>query len=50
MSKKRRDTDFIGDIQEAMGMSALYTKDLTFRKLEKRRMRLFAISRSWERL
>ena len=31
MSKKRRDKDFLGDINEAMNLIGLYTKGLTYR-------------------
>ena len=31
MSKKRKNMDFIGDIQDAMEMAAIYTRGLTFR-------------------
>jgi len=30
MSKKRRDKDFLGDINEAMNLVGLYTKGLTY--------------------
>lgn len=32
MSKKRRDRDFLGDINEAMEIILLYTKGLTYGK------------------
>jgi len=48
MSKKRRDTDFIGDIQEAMELSALYTKGLTFRKFLEDRKTQDAVVRNLE--
>jgi uncharacterized protein with HEPN domain len=48
MSKKRRDTDFIGDIQEAMEMSALYTKGLTYRKFLEDRKTQDAVVRNLE--
>ena len=48
MSKKRRDIDFIGDIQEAMEMAALYTKGLTFRKFLEDRKTQDAVIRNLE--
>ena len=48
MSKKRRDTDFIGDIKEAMEMSALYTKGLTFHKFLEDRKTQDAVVRNLE--
>ena len=48
MSKKRRDTDFIGDIQEAMEMSALYTKGLTYSKFFDDRKTQDAVVRNLE--
>ncbi|MBI5233022.1 MAG: DUF86 domain-containing protein [Deltaproteobacteria bacterium] len=39
MSKKRRDKDFLEDIQEAINLIGLYTKGLTYRKfLEDRKV------------
>jgi uncharacterized protein with HEPN domain len=48
MSKKRRDTDFIGDIQEAMELSVLYAKGLTFRKFLEDRKTQDAVVRNLE--
>ena len=48
MSKKRRDIDFIGDIQEAMELSALYTKGLTLRKFLEDRKTQDAVVRNLE--
>jgi len=48
MSKKRRDIDFIGDIQEAMELSVLYTKGLTFRKFLEDRKTQDAVVRNLE--
>jgi len=33
MSKKRRDKDFLGDINEAMNLVGLYTKKLAYKEL-----------------
>jgi uncharacterized protein with HEPN domain len=48
MSKKRRDADFIGDMKEAMEMSALYTKGLTYRKFLDDRKTQDAVVRNLE--
>lgn len=48
MSKKRRDTDFVGDIREAMGLSAQYTKGLTFKKFLEDRKTQDAVVRNLE--
>jgi len=48
MSKKRRDKDFLGDIQEAMEAVALYTKGLTLRKFLEDRKTRDAVVRNFE--
>lgn len=48
MSKKRRAIDFIGDIQEAVEMSASYTKGLTYRKFLDDRKTQDAVVRNLE--
>ena len=48
MSKKRRDRDFLGDIQEALEMIRLYTKGLTYRKFLDDRKTQDAVVRNFE--
>jgi uncharacterized protein with HEPN domain len=48
MSKKRRDKDFLGDIQEAMEAVAFYTKGMTFRKFLDDRKTQDAVVRNFE--
>lgn len=48
MSKKRRDKDFLGDINEAMNLIGLYTKGLTYRKFLEDRKAQDAIVRNFE--
>lgn len=48
MSKKKRDKDFIGDIQEAIEMVRLYTKGLTYRKFLDDRKTRDAVVRNFE--
>jgi len=48
MSKKRRDKDFLGDINEAMNLIGLYTKGLTYRKFLEDRKAQDAIVRNLE--
>ncbi len=48
MSKKRRDKDFLGDINEAMGMIRLYTKGLTYRNFFEDRKTQDAVVRNFE--
>jgi uncharacterized protein with HEPN domain len=48
MSKKRRDMDFLGDINEAMNLIGLYTKGLTYRKFLEDRKAQDAIVRNFE--
>lgn len=48
MFKKRRDVDFLGDINEAMGMIRFYTKGLTYRKFLEDRKTQDAVVRNFE--
>lgn len=48
MSKKRRDRDFLGDIQEAMEMIRLYTKGFTYQKFLYDRKTQDAVVRNFE--
>jgi uncharacterized protein with HEPN domain len=48
MSKKKRDKDFLGDIQEAIEMVSLYTKGLTYRKFLDDRKTQDAVIRNFE--
>ena len=48
MSKKRRDEDFLGDINEAMELISLYTKGLTYRKFLEDRKAQDAVARNLE--
>lgn len=48
MSKKRRDEDFLGDINEAMELISLYTKGLTYRKFLEDRKAQDAVVRNLE--
>lgn len=48
MSKRRRDKDFLGDIQEAMEMVSAYTKGLTYRKFLQDRKTQDAVVRNFE--
>ena len=48
MSKKRRDKDFIGDIQEAMEAVASYTKGLTYKTFLEDRKTQDAVVRNFE--
>lgn len=48
MSKKRRDRDFLGDIQEALEMIRLYTKGFTYRKFFDDRKTQDAVVRNFE--
>ncbi len=48
MSKKRRDRDFLGDIQEAAEMVILYTKGFTYQKLLEDRKTQDAVVRNFE--
>lgn len=45
---KRRDREFLGDIQEAMEMVALYTKGFTYRKFLEDRKTQDAVVRNFE--
>jgi len=48
MSKKRRDKDFIGDIQEAMEAVAGYTRGLTYKTFLEDRKTQDAVVRNFE--
>ena len=48
MSKKRRDLDFLGDVQDAMDMVAIYTKGLTYHKFLADRKTQDAVVRNFE--
>lgn len=48
MSKKRRDKDFLGDINEAMNLVGLYTKKLAYREFLEDRKAQDAIVRNLE--
>jgi uncharacterized protein with HEPN domain len=48
MSKKRRDKDFLGDINEAMNLIGLYTKGLTYKKFLTDRKTRDAVVRNFE--
>lgn len=48
MSKKRRDKDFLGDINEAMNLIGLYTKELAYREFLEDRKAQDAIVRNLE--
>ncbi len=48
MSKKRRDKDSLGDIQEAVEMVSIYTKGFTYRKFLQDRKTQDAVVRNFE--
>ena len=48
MSKRRRDKDFLGDIQEAMELIGFYTKGLTYQKFLQDRKTRDAVVRNFE--
>lgn len=48
MSKKRRDTDYLGDIKEAVNNIALYIKGLTYKKFLLDRKTQDAVVRNFE--
>lgn len=48
MSKKRRDKDFLEDINEAMNLISLYTKGLTYQKFLEDRKAQDAVVRNFE--
>ena len=48
MSKKRRNKDFLGDINEAMNLIGLYTKELAYREFLEDRKAQDAIVRNLE--
>ena len=48
MSKKRRNKDFLGDINEAMNLIGIYTKGLAYRKFLEDRKTQDAIVRNLE--
>jgi len=48
MSKKRRDKDFLGDINESMDLISLYTKGLTYWKFFEDRKAQDAVVRNFE--
>ena len=48
MSKKRRDKDFLGDIEEAMNLVKIYTKGMTYKTFIVDRKTQDAVVRNFE--